>query len=165
MMESSVCKCIGILWMTFKRGSLKPYIENWNVELHNHATCTPKFFPDSFPPIICTIYCEGDVYCQVTSSLPNIMNETYTVQSQCICDIIPYTPICEGLCNLPDVNGCKGDFDPIRSECDEMKEDYLERETATKENVNTFFDKVLYISANAESVFGSIETGEQQYEW
>ena len=88
----------------FKRGSLKPYIEDWNVELHNHATCRPKFFPDGFPPIICTIYCEGDVYCQVTSSLPNIMNETYTVQSQCICDIIPYTPICEGLCNLPAVS-------------------------------------------------------------
>jgi len=146
----------------FEKNSLKPYLGNWNVELKNHEECTAIFKPQ-FPLPVCEIDCLGAAYCEVTSSIQDFNN--VTKNTLCICDIWPYTITCEGLCYLPDVNGCKGDFDLIRGECEATRDDLLEKETATKDNVNRIIDFVLDISTNAESVFGSIETGGVQYEW
>jgi len=145
----------------FKKTSIKPYIEDWHVELNTYESCKPQFI-QQLPLPTCEIVCVGATVCQVTSSIPNINNSTYT--RPCICDIWPYTQVCEGLC-FESVNGCKPDFDPIRGDCEATRDDLLEKEIATKDNVNPFFEKVLTISANAENIFGTIETRGEQYEW
>ena len=79
----------------FKKTSIKPYIEDWHVELNTYESCKPQFI-QQLPLPTCEIVCVGATVCQVTSSIPNINNSTYT--RPCICDIWPYTQVCEGLC-------------------------------------------------------------------
>jgi len=143
----------------FKTGYLKPYIEDWNVTLNNYNWCSAWSVPDFLGVEACAIECQGTAYCQVTTTIKDIEDSK---DAECICDIWPYTHVCQGDCFFTQ---CKGDFDTVKGDCEGKKDDMVAKETATKKTVNDFLDKVLNLSTEAEILFGSIETGGQQYEW
>ena len=80
----------------FKKVSIKPYLDDWNVQLNNHAQCSAWYIPDLLE---CLVKCHGTAYCQVST---NIQNIKYYKGSECVCDMdtwpLPPSPNCNGLC-------------------------------------------------------------------
>ena len=79
----------------FRNTSIKPYLEDWSVKLDNHQQCSSWNIPDFFLPELCTVKCSGTAYCEVTTNIPEVY---YGMNADCVCDIWPYTEICEGTC-------------------------------------------------------------------